>query len=195
MVDSHNLDLRTLGRHMSRERYQRGALKKVGKTRKMWRGRWHVYVKGPDGAEKICKREKILGAAAELSKGQAQEKLDAEIKATTGQRSGSLPLDPTFAELWARYSALKSASWSTATRKAVTSVFSGDSKLKKRASVVTLIGARRIRELTREPLQELLNQMATRGDSYSVVKKARTYLAAALELAHDEHVLPDNAAR
>jgi integrase len=195
MVDSHRLDFQTFGRHMSRERYQRGSLKKVGKTRKMWRGRWHIYVREADGAEKICKREKILGAVAELTKGQAQENLDAEIKATTSQRCGSWPPDPTFAELWGRYAGLKSASWSTATRKAVTSVFSGNSKRKKRASVLTLIGARRIRDLTREPLQELLNQMASRGDSYSVVKKARTYLAAALEFARDEHLLADNAAR
>src|ERR1035438_471874 len=99
MVDSHRLDFRTLGRHMSRERYQRGSLKKVGKTRKMWRGRWHVYVQGPGGAERICKREKILGPVAELTKGHAQEKLDAEIKATTSQRSASWPPDPTFAAL------------------------------------------------------------------------------------------------
>jgi hypothetical protein len=42
----------------------------------MWRGRWHVYVRHPDGIEQICKREKILGPVADLTKGQAQEKLD-----------------------------------------------------------------------------------------------------------------------
>lgn len=48
MVDSRTpvpIDVRAVGRHMSRERYQRGSLKRIGKTRKMWRGRWHVYVK------------------------------------------------------------------------------------------------------------------------------------------------------
>jgi integrase len=180
---------------MSRERYQRGSLKKVGKNRKMWRGRWHVYVRKPDGSEKICKREKILGPVAELTKAKAQEQLDAEIRATTAQFSGSLPLDPTLNELWVRYVAIKSASWSTATRKAITSVFGGNSKRKKNASVLTLVGARRVRNLTREPLQELLNQMAARGDSYSAVKKVRTYLAAVLEFARDEHAVTDNVAR
>src|SRR5260370_36696671 len=103
------IDFRTIGRHMSRERYQRGSLKKVGKTRKMWRGRWHVYVKQPDGSEKICKREKILGSASELTRGQAQETLDALIKASTAQSSGQLPIEATFAEVWKRYVALKSA--------------------------------------------------------------------------------------
>jgi integrase len=97
--------------------------------------------------------------------------------------------------LWSRYVALKSASWCTATRNAVTSVFSGESAKKNHPNILDTIGARRVRELTRDPLQELLNQMAVRGDSYSVVKKARTYLAAAFEFARDERLIADNAAR
>jgi integrase len=195
MVDSHRLDFRTLGRHMSRERYQRGSLQKVGKTRRMWRGRWHVYVTQADGPEKLCKREKILGPVSELTKGQAQEKLDALIKASTRQVGGSLSADITLGDLWTRYAGLKSAAWSTATRKAVVSVFSGDSKRKTRPSVLAVIGARPVRELTRGPLQDVLNLMAQRGDSYSVVQKARTYLAAALEYARDERLIADNPAR
>ena len=180
---------------MSRERYQRGSLKKVGKTRKMWRGRWHVYVRHPDGIEQICKREKILGPVADLTKGQAQEKLDLLIKAATAQVRSDMSADPTFAELWSRYVELKAATWSTATRNAVISVFSGESAKKNHPSVLEMIGARRIREITRDPLQELLNQMAIRGDSYSAVKKARTYLAAAFEFARDERLILDNVVR
>src|SRR5262252_10083991 len=120
---THLIDFRNIGRHMSRERYQRGSLKKVGKTRKMWRGRWHVYVKRPDGSEKICKREKILGPVSELTRAQAHEKLDALVKAGTSRIWHHLPAGVTLKELWKRYAALKSASWSTATRKAVASIF------------------------------------------------------------------------
>src|SRR5215472_16694955 len=134
------IDFKSIGRHMSRQRYQRGSLKRVGKTRKMWRGRWHVYIKRSDGSEKLCKREKILGLVAQLTKGQAQEKLDALIKASTDQISGNLRPDLTLGELWKAYSGLKSASWSTATRKTVTSVFSGDTQSKKRPSILALIG-------------------------------------------------------
>src|SRR5215467_11444125 len=98
-----HIDFRNIGRRMSRERYQRGSLKKVGKTRKKWRGRWHIYVKQPDGSEKICKREKILGLASELTKVQAQERLDALIRAATGQLGVDLPADPTFTEVWKKY--------------------------------------------------------------------------------------------
>jgi len=161
----------------------------------MWRGRWHVYVKQADGSEKLCKREKILGPASELTKGQAQEKLDAEIKASTSQITGALASELTLWELWKSYAALKSASWSTATRKALASIFAADSRKKRRPGVLALIGERPVRELTRGPLQDLLNMMALRGDSYSVVRKARTYLNAMLEFARDERLIADNPAR
>ena len=197
MVDSvfPPIDFRAIGRHMSRERYQRGSLKKVGKARKEWRGRWHVYVKQSDGSEKICKRQKILGPVSELTRGQAHEKLDALIKAATSQISHNLSAEVTFNEIWKRYAGLKSASWSTATRKAISSIFAGHSRKKARPSVLTLIGPRRVREMTRGPLQDLLNTMAARGDSYSAVKKARTYLNAALDYARDERLIADNPAR
>jgi hypothetical protein len=156
---------------MSRERYQRGSLKKIGKTRKMWRGRWHVYIRQLDGSERLCKRERILGAATELTRVQAQEKLDSLIRAATSQISSDVPSDPTFAEVWDRYATLKAATWSTATRKAVTSVFA--SRSEDRLSVLALIGSRRVRELTRDPLQTLINQMAERGDSYSAVERPK----------------------
>src|ERR1019366_10436090 len=97
MIDSvpNRVDVRSIGRQMSRERYQRGSLKKVGKTRKMWRGRWHVYVKQPDGSEKLCKREKILGPVSEMTKAQAQEKMDGLIGASTRQISGGVSADAT----------------------------------------------------------------------------------------------------
>jgi integrase len=58
-----------------------------------------------------------------------------------------------------------------------------------------MVGSRRVAELTRDPLQECLNQMAARGDSYSAVKKARTYVTAALEFALDENLIVRNPGR
>src|SRR5713101_4123284 len=39
--------LKSLGKHMPRQRYQRGSLEKVGKVAKKWQGRYQVYVKLP----------------------------------------------------------------------------------------------------------------------------------------------------
>lgn len=49
-------------------------------------------------------------------------------------------------------------------------------------------------ELTPDPIQQMLNNMATAGYSYSSVKKTRTYVAAALEYAVGERVIPVNPA-
>lgn len=187
-------DLRNVGRRLSRERYQRGSLKKVGKTRKMWRGRWHIYLKQPDGTEKICKREKVIGPVSELTRSQAQEKLDALIKSSTLQIGAAPPMAATFSEVWRRYAELKSASWDKTTRQTVQSIFIGGINAKQ-CSVLSLIGDRKIRELTLDPLQDLLNTMAARGDSSSKVKKVRTYIGAALEYAVGEGLITNNPAR
>ena len=127
---SNRVDFPNTGTRMSRQRYQRGSLSRVGKTRQMWRGRWHVYITQQDGAEKICKREKILGPAEGLTKIQAQEKLDTLIKRTTRQVPTILSADLTLRQLWDSYAGLKSGTWSTATRKTLDSVFAVTARIK-----------------------------------------------------------------
>lgn len=179
---------------MPRRRVERGYVYKVGSTAKMWEGRYHVYVTLPDGTEKRRERTRIIGPCAEMSKGDAEQALIRIIAIARGQ-AGPLPDNPTFRELWIRYRTLKETVWSTATRKSVVSLFEGSSKLKKQPGVLSVIGSRRVSELTRDPLQECLNQMAARGDSFSAVKKARTYISTALEFAVDEQLIARNPAQ
>lgn len=193
MLDS-LIDFRTLGRHMPRKRIERGYVYKIGKKVKMWEGRFHVYITLSDGSEKRRERTRVIGACSEMSKGEAAQKLIGMIAVARGQAK-PLPDNPTFAELWKRFRTLKEASWSTAARRAIVSVFEGDSKHKRQPSVLTMIGVRRVADLTRDPLQECLNNMAARGDSFSAVKKARTYISAALEFAIDEQMISRNPAR
>ncbi len=194
MIRSSLIEFRDIGRHMPRRRIERGYVYRIGKTTKMWEGRYHVYVTLPDGTEKRRERTKILGACSEMSKGDAKDALVREIARARGH-AGPLPDNPTFSEVWIRYRTLKEPTWSTATKRAIVSIFEGASKKKKRPSISAMIGGRRAVELTRDPLQECLNQMAARGDSFSAVKKARTYIAAALEYALDERLIGTNPAR
>jgi integrase len=90
---------------------------------------------------------------------------------------------------------LKQATWGTAARKAVVSLFEGSSDKKKYASVLSVIGARAVKGITRDPLQRILNELAMSGASYSVVKKVRTYLAASFEYAVGEKLIDTNPAR
>ncbi len=179
---------------MPRRRIERGYVYKTGKTVKMWEGRYHVYVTMLDGLEKRRERTRVLGPCAEMSKGDAQQALIRVIALARGQ-AGPLPDNPTFRDVWTRYRTLKEPTWSTATRKTVVSLFEGASDKKRRPSILSMIGHRYVAELTRDPLQECLNQMAARGDSASAVQKARTYITAALEYAVDEQFIAKNPAR
>lgn len=75
--------------------------------------RFHVYATLSDGKEKRRERAKILGACAEMSKGDAQQALIRQIAIARGQ-AGPLPDNPTFGEVWTRYRTLKEPAWSTA---------------------------------------------------------------------------------
>jgi hypothetical protein len=111
-----------------------------------------------------------------------------------------MPANPTFADIWHRYRTLKEPSWSTPTRKAVVSVFEtappkeGPEGRRRRPSILQMIGSPSVIRLTPAPIQQMLNNMATSGYSYSAEKKARTYMAAALEYPMGERIIPTNPA-
>jgi integrase len=162
----------------------------------MWQGLWHVYVRQPDGTEKRLPRTKVLGPAT-MSKAEAQRQLDKLIAASgvPPQSASSFTRYSKFEDVWKRYCELKQGTWGMAARRAIVSIFEGESKKKKQASVLSVFGHRPVCEITRDPLQYFLNGLATAGASYSVVKKARTYLAAAFQYAADERLIDTNPAR
>jgi len=160
----------------------------------MWEGRYHVYVKLPDGSEKRRERTKVLGPCAAMSKTEAQQSLLNVIAVARGE-ARALPEAPSLREVWTRYRSLKEPAWSTATRKTILSIFEGNSVKKKRASILAMIGHWRVSDLTRDRLQGCLNQLAARGDSFSAVEKVRTYISAALDYALDERLIKVNPAR
>jgi integrase len=174
----------------------------------MWEGYFNVYVRLADGAEKRRRRSRILGPCATMTRNEAMDELrkiilkERNLVSVVVQPvvSTGLSANSTFAETWARYRSLKASRWSNATRKAVVSVFEtappkkGHQAKPRRASVLDLIGTRPISGLTPDPIQQMLNNMAEAGYSYSAVKKARTYIAAALDYAVGERIIPVNPA-
>jgi hypothetical protein len=88
---------------------------------------------------------KILGACSEMSKGDAKDALVREIARARGH-AGPLPDNPTFSEVWIRYRTRKEPTWSTATKRAIVSIFESASKKKKKGpSISAMIGGRRWR--------------------------------------------------
>jgi integrase len=174
----------------------------------MWEGYFNVYVRMADGTEKRRRRSRILGSCSEMTKNEAMDQLRKIVLKERAMPSASvelvaspiMPPNPTFADIWNRYRTLKEPSWSTATRKAVVSVFEtappkeGPESKPRRPSVLQMIGSLQVIRLTPDPIQQMLNNMAAAGYSYSAVKKARTYMAAALEYAIGERIIPTNPA-
>jgi integrase len=193
---------------MPRRRNERGYVKKVGKTAKMWEGYFHIYVTLPDGTERRRDKARIIGSCDEVTKREAEDKLRELILKERGISRTVVPpieplvfpVNPTFSDVWLRFRTLKESAWSSATRKSVVSVFEtatpkeGQKQKPRRPSVLDMIGSRRVTELTRDPLQQLLNNMAAAGYSYSSVRKTRTYTSAALDYAVDERLIPTNPA-
>ncbi len=87
---------------MPRRRDERGWVKKVGKTQRMWEGYFNVYVRLPDGTEKRRRRSRILGPCARMTKNEAMDELRKIILKERGLISvvvqpvvsAGLPADP-----------------------------------------------------------------------------------------------------
>ena len=155
---------------MPRRRNERGYVKKVGKIVKMWEGYFHIYVTQLDGTEKRRDKARIIGSCDEITKREAEDKLREIILKERGVtravvppvHPSAFPANATFSDVWLRFRSLKEFMWSTATRKAVVSVFEtatpkeGQKQKPRRPSVLDMIGSLRVIELTRDPLQQML---------------------------------------
>jgi integrase len=98
-----------------------------------------------------------------------------------------LPREVTFRGIWERYRTLKTGVWSRANEGTLRSIF--------QRHVLPAIGDWELSQLTPDPLQRLLNGIASRGYRKSTVQHIRTYVRAALEYAVDEGILGRNPAR
>ena len=98
-------DLMKIGRTMPRQRYQTGRLFKKGTRRKQWYGRFYVYVLEEDGTERRRFKLEVLGAVSEMTKTDAQRKLQEIIDRDTSQ-PGAKP-DPEIP--WEDFIALSTA--------------------------------------------------------------------------------------
>ncbi|SPF42730.1 putative Integrase family protein [Candidatus Sulfopaludibacter sp. SbA4] len=168
---------------MARDRHQNGWLTIVGKRVKKWQGHWFVY-RVIDGKEKRIHRNRIIGLKSELKKWEAEEKLRAKVEEETGQLR-AIEGDCTFGFFWEhRY--LPTRTWEPATKSAVVSVV--------KRHLIPAFGPRRLTEVDKFEMQKHLNALAE-SYSRSVVKKVRVQLAAVLEEAVEQEIIPKNMAR
>lgn len=174
--------LKGIGPRLRRDRYSEGTLKKVGKRSKQWLGYWFVYVM-VDGREVRRKRKKILGLVGKMTRQEAKEILRGLIQESRGE-SISPPACATFREAWERFCALKDASWSKHTAETIRGIF--------KTSVLPVLGSIALREITIDPIQSVLSQMAQSGRSGSALRTVRTYCKALFEYAMDVELVAKN---
>jgi integrase len=202
-------DVRRIGKHMSRQRYQRGTLKpfvpaQKGKPqRQLPRGtywaRWYRYVQTPNGGEKRSPREKIItkelarsfriGAEYEgpLTKADAQRVLDLLIARDAGT---FIPPDTsaTFAQVAREYVAMVEPNWGPHTVRT-------SKGLIEYALIGSKLGSRPIAEVTEMELQHFLNDHVAAGASRSKLSKLLLYLRNVLDHAVMKKLIPANPAR
>ncbi len=175
-----------IGLHLPRQRARpRGTVERFGTRAENWRGLYYVYVR-EDGIEKRVQRRPVLGPTASMSKRAAQDKL-AEIIERELALPPERPRRLRFRDIWERFRSLKAGIWGKANAGNLQSIFN--------KHVLPALGDWELSQLTLDPLQRLLNQIAERGYRRSTLKHIRTYLKAALEYAVDEGLIGRNPAR
>jgi integrase len=146
---------------------------------------YYLYVV-ENGVERRVQRRPVLGPTTSMSKRAAEDRL-AEIIDRELALPPELPRQVTFRSVWERYRSLKSGVWTLANAGPWQSIF--------QKHVLPAIGDWELAQLTPDPLQRLLNQLAARGYRKSTLQHIRTYVRAALEYAVDEGLLGRNPAR
>jgi integrase len=197
------INLRQVGRHLSRPRSQRGWLSDHvpgrGKlARGRFFGRWRVYFTGEDGGTQSRKAEKVIDRAlaeqmgfelandGPLNKTDARrvlEKLIRESNATPSMFSGKT----TLGELGREYLDLNKPNWGTSTARVNDQVIE--------SHLIGTLGSRPVRELTDAELQRFINGYVEKGSSVSLLSKLVFFLRRILEMAVDRRLIDRNPAR
>jgi integrase len=209
MESFEGFDIRRIGKHMSRQRYQRGRLKpfvpaaKGRQQRQLPRGtywaRWYRYIKEADGNEKRSPREKIItkdlarnlqiGIEYEgpLTKADAQRVLDLLIAQDAGTYT---PPDTaaTFEQVAREYLAIAEPGWGPHTVRT-------SKGLIEYALIGGKLGSRPVVKLTEIDLQQFLNEHVTAGASRSKLAKLLLYLRNILDHAVMKKIILANPAR
>jgi integrase len=169
-----------------RTRHQDGWIELRGTRRKRWYGNYCVYVLDESGKEKRCHRGVYLGDKAKMRKWEAEEKLRKVIAATQKSQpvGNSLTLEWFVKE---RFLPMRSPQWAPSTRETNLGNLN--------RHILPKLGTTPLSELEKFHCQVLLNELAEKEFSFTVVDHCRTMLKAVLEEALDADLIGKNPAR
>lgn len=201
-----DFDVRTVGKHMSRTRFQRGTLRTSVPAHRGWPERrlprgeywsqWYQYVLLPDGREVRRQREKIITRElaethriatdyrGPLTKGDAQRVLDLLIGTDSGRYTAP-DTSATLAEVARQYLTLAQPGWGPhMIRVAV--------KIIENHIIAGKLGERPIVDLSEADLQGWLNGYVTKGASRSLLKALLLHIRGVFKHARKQKIMTEN---
>jgi len=208
MIDSRvapPIDLRQVGRHLSRPKSQHGWLsdempKRGRLPRGRWFSRWRIYFRGADSVERWKWAEKVidrhvaekmgfqLGYDGPLTKSDARQILEKLIRETNAAPA-AFTSKSTFGEFAREYLDLSKPNW-------------GENATRVDGNLIELrligkLGSRQVREFANgeAELQRLVNGYVETGASSSLLSKLTLHLRAIFNFAVDRRLLDRNPAR
>jgi integrase len=198
------VDLKQVGRHMSRPRSQQGELSETPPHRgKLPRGcywsRWRLYIRRPDGTESVKRPSKIihralaekmgfvLDYAGPLTKTDAWKVLGKLIGGSNAAPA-TFSAKTTFGELAREYLELNKPQWEAWTAENTENLI--ETHLAGGA-----LGSRPVTELSEAELQRFLNQYVEKGSSSSLLSKILRYMRTVLNMAVDRKLIERSPAR
>jgi integrase len=169
-----------------RTRHQDGWVEERGGRVRKWYGHYFEYVTDEQGKETRRHRGVYLGEKSKLRKWAAEEKLRKEIaKIQKHQPKGDLLTLEWFTR--ERFLPMREPQWAQSTRETNLGILNHH--------ILPKLGSKPLSELEKFDCQILLNDLAGKGFSFSVVDHCRIMMKAILEEALDADLIGKNVAR
>lgn len=167
-----------------RPRRQSGYVELRGTKRKYWYGHYSLYIKGENGNTQRKKTGDFLGYKSEMTKLDAEDKLQQIIYRATGQ--GVNATDKVTLEwFWKnRFLVARKSGWSDATESGNMTDW--------RLYIAPALGELKLSEIEQFRVQLHFNELAEQDYSKSVIQKSKTLLSSILSYAVDLEFLPRN---
>jgi len=170
-------------------KYQKGTVYMRGTKRKMWYGKYTVYLRNEEGKEVSVRRNVALCPKANTPKWKAEQMLHGIILKETAvpARTDTAVPDGSATFLWfvqERYIPMRQGSWSPAYKK--TNTYEIDHYL------ISHFSRLRLQEMGTFEIQVWLNGLAEAGYSQSVVRHCFSNIRAIMHLAKKQRFLVDD---
>src|SRR5215813_2132617 len=159
---------------MTRRCFKEGCVFKRGRRKKVWVGRWSEYVADESGGVRRVLKSEVLGPVAELSRGDAKERLRERLRRDGNGRKGR-PADVTFqvfVETWWKPAVFPT--YKNSTRQQYT--------LALKTHLIPQFGRYKLREITNADVQAFMGKLLETL-APDTVRTIRRYLSKILSTA------------